>query len=287
MRLDPSARIAPDSAAATFLHRAVMLARLPRSRAGGAPARPIAAALRAAGLGRLDPADLDALARVEARRAEVPFEMLATGRQFGLGPGPSAPAAPPASAPRERSPAERLGDAWEICRWSTIPPVWGRFIFCLIRELAPTTCLELGTGLGLSGLYTGVALELNGRGHLTTLDRDDAARIAERGFAATGLEQRVSLAFGDIDELLPELGRSLAPVDFALLDAEHSGPATIRHFDLVLPYLAHGAVVLLDDITQTGEMRDAWRRIVRHPRVGFNIALRRYGALVIGGENGP
>jgi predicted O-methyltransferase YrrM len=259
-----------------------MIARIGRANAGGSRGRAVAAALRAAALGTPAGEEATALAAVERRRAEVPFEMVASGRSFGFGPAPmGAGEGGVAPAPREPDRAEQLGNAWEVCRWSTIPPLWGRFFFALVRELQPQSCVELGTGLGLSGLYEGAALRLNGSGSLTTFDREDAARIAEEGFQRAGLSDRVTLCFGDIDETLPAVGPSLAPVDFALLDAEHSGPATTRHFELLLPHLGDQAVLVFDDITQTEEMRRAWRDIVAHPRVVFNLALRRYGVVVV------
>lgn len=286
--MKPSAHLAPDSAPATTFHRAVMVARMRRAAGAGPAGEAIARALRSALSGRMPAPEGAALEAIERRRAEVPFEMAATGAEFGFGPAeaPAAGSPEPAAATGApaRTAAARLGAAWEVCRWSTIPPVWGRFLFRLVRELAPATCVELGTGLGLSGLYQGAALELNRRGHLTTFDQDDAALIAERGFERTGLTERVTLRFGDIDRTLPDAGPGLAPVDYALLDAEHSTAATVRHFELMLPYLSERAVLVFDDITQTDEMRQAWKTIISHRDVGLNLALRRYGVVVV---NGP
>lgn len=282
-----SAHLAPDSGPATALHRAVMLARVRRARAAGPRGEALAHAL----LGDLAaPPSADeaaALAAIERRRAEVPFEMSASGVEFGFGPPGDGDAATADEPAPPLDPAARLGAAWEVCRWSTIPPVWGRFLFRLVRELAPSSCVELGTGLGLSGIYQGAALMLNRHGHLTSFDQDSAARIAERGFARLELADRITLEFGDIDRTLPELGASLAPVDYALLDAEHSTAATVRHFELLLPYLSDRAVLVFDDITQTEEMRQAWKTIISHPDIGFNLALRRYGVAFVDRPAGP
>jgi predicted O-methyltransferase YrrM len=277
-----SARFAPNSGPATAFHRAVMLSRVAGARGPLPEVKAVRRALlEGARNGQGSGAERAALARVERRRAELPFEMATSGgQQFGFGPGPE-PDANALASPAANGPAATLAAAWETCRWSSIPPLWGRFLFRLVRELQPTQCLELGTGLGLSALYQGSALELNGRGGLTTVDRNDAARLAERGFAATDLASRVTLAFGDIDELMPELGPRLAPVDYALLDAEHSESATVRHFNAVLPYLSARSVLVFDDITQTDEMKRAWRTIVANPRVAFHLAARRYGVVVV------
>ena len=270
MRLN--AHFPPDSPAVTVAHRGVMAAgaaRLTRREERGA--RAVGAALLDTASGQMPPGELDWVERVERRRAEIPFEMVDAGLD---------------GAPASADDAQRLASAWETCRWTSLPPVWGRFLTRLVSELAPRTCLELGTGLGLSSLYQGAALDLRGEGELATMDAHPAARIAERGFADLGLEDRVDLEFGQIDDTLPQLMARLGPVDYAMLDADHSEEATVRHFEAVLPHLAGGAVVLLDDITQTDEMKRAWRAIAGNERVAVAAGLRRIGVVVLS-DHGP
>jgi predicted O-methyltransferase YrrM len=267
-----NAHIPPDSPAATAAHRAVMGAGAVRLRGRSEPgARALATALRDTAAGTVPAREREWIERVERRRAEIPFLMVEEGLD---GQGPDA------------SRADRLAAAWETCRWTSLPPVWGRFLTRLVCELRPRTCLEMGTGLGLSALYQGAALELNGEGELATMDFHPAARVAERGFAELGLDGRVRLEFGDIDETLGELLARRGPVEYAMLDADHSEEATVRHFEALLPHLAGGAVVLLDDIGQTDEMRRAWRAVAGNERVAAAVGLRRIGAVVLT-EHGP
>lgn len=248
-------------------HRALMAVSAKRLRGHGERGSiAVRAALEATAAGRTSPEEQRWLDRVEGRRAELPFELVAA-----IG---DEEARPPAED------AKRLGDAWEVSRWLSIPALWGRFLMMLVRELAPSSCLELGTGWGLSAAYQGAALELNGVGELVTLDGDDASRLGEQGIAALGLDHRVSLEFGPIDETLPGVLGRAAPVDYAFLDADHSEAATVRHFNAVLEGLAGEAVVVLDDITQSGEMRSAWRTIAASQRVVTALNLRRVGVVV-------
>ena len=241
---EPHAFLPPDSPAVTRASALMAAGALRLARIDEPGARAAARALRATAWGRLASDEREWIQRVESRRSEIPFAIVA--------------------ADGDRDPgsdgARRLAAAWETCRWTSIPAVWGRFLTRLVRELAPRSCLELGTGLGLSAAYQAGGLELSGAGELVSVDAHEASRIAERGIAELGLEHRVTIEFGQIDDVLADLLGRIAPIDYALLDADHSEVATVRHFDALLPELADGAVVALDDITQTDGIRAPGRR---------------------------
>jgi predicted O-methyltransferase YrrM len=264
MRLN--AHIAPDAPATSAFHRGVMAVQAARLRRRAHPLAPaIARALEDVARDRFDPEEREWLARIERRRTEIPFA-LAAGDLSDQ------------ATAEERSKA--LGNAWEVCRWVSIPPVWGRLLFRLVRELRPASLVELGTGLGLSAAYQAAAMELNGSGRIVTIDNHPAARIGDAGFARLALGERIDFRFGDIDELLPDLLEAAAPFELAFLDAEHSEAATVRHFDAVVKRIERGGVLVLDDTTQTDEMRRAWRSATGHDRTSLAVPLRRTGVVV-------
>ena len=153
----------------------------------------------------------------------------------------------------------------------------------LVRELEPETCIEMGVGFGMSGCYQAAALELNGRGRLTCLDQEESlAEIARESFAELGLAPRIDLHMGAIGQTLEPVADALAPIDYAYIDAEHTEEATVHNFEVVLPHLAPGAVVVVDDIMLEGDMQRAWARIRANDRVEFALGLRRLGVVVIG-----
>src|SRR5688572_21226429 len=121
-----------------------MAAALPRvALRSDRPSRALAAALRDSVIGRMSPDEREWLARIEARRSRLP-ELLTHARDSAGHHGTLLP------------------DTTRAVRWMSIPSVWGRFLMRLVRELAPRSCLELGTGFGLSTAYQAAALELNG-----------------------------------------------------------------------------------------------------------------------------
>ena len=242
--------------------RAVMAAALPAaSRRPGRTADAVAAALRDTALRRMPAEERAWVARIEAGRSELPTLIADAGSP-------------------ERAYAERLAEATEAARWMSLPPVWGGFLMRLVRELAPTSCLELGTGFGLSAAYQAAALELNSDGRIVTLDQDALTEIAGPRLAALGLGDRVELIGGMIEDTLATALEHAAPIDYALLDADHTEEGTLGAFDAIAPHLADEAVVVLDDINWTDGMRRAWSAIERREGVA-TVGLRRVGLAVV------
>jgi predicted O-methyltransferase YrrM len=246
-----------------------MAAALPSaSRRAGHARSVIATALRDTALGRTPPEERAWAARIEARRSELPRLIADAG------------------AP-ERDYAERLAEATEAARWMSLPPVWGRFLMRLVRELAPRSCLELGTAFGLSAAYQAAALELNGEGGIVSLDQGALTEIAGPRLRTLGLGDRVELIGGMIEHTLATALDRAAPVDFAFLDADHTEEGTLFAFDAIAPHLAAGAVVVFDDVNWTDGMRRAWSAIERRGGVA-TLGLRRVGiAVVSAGAPGP
>jgi predicted O-methyltransferase YrrM len=236
--------------------------------------RAVARALHTTALGRVPREERKWIGRIEARRRQLAADQ--TGVPPGFQPGAKGRSAAWLASIDVPVPV------WAIARLFSIPPAWGVFQLRLARELAPASCIELGTGLGLSTAYQAAALELNGRGTLATLEGAQAwAAIAEEGLSTLGLAKRGEVRLGPIDDTLPEVARQMAPIDYAFLDADHSEEATLEHLEVILPHMSPQAVVLLDDITRDEEMRRAWTTISRRDYVTTSLPLGRMGVVVI------
>jgi predicted O-methyltransferase YrrM len=173
----------------------------------------------------------------------------------------------------------------QASRWTPIPPVWGVFLMRLVRQLRPQSCLELGTGIGISAGYEAAALELNGVGRLLTLDGSaEWAAVAEEGLSSLGLG-RVEFSVGPIAGTLPDAVERSAPIDYAFVDAEHTEEATVGYFESIVPHMSPQAVMVFDDIPWSRELWRAWRRIADDERVSAAFALGRMGVAVI--SRGP
>jgi predicted O-methyltransferase YrrM len=234
--------------------------------------RAVGRALIATALDRVPPDEREWAARIESRRREL------SGRRT---------VAEPVFDPR---PPDSPGFCWPIyqpvsvdaaAQAMSLPALWCVLLMRLVRELAPRSCLELGTAFGISGAYQAAALQLNGGGRLATLEgAGEWAEIAQEGFASLELGGSVELLVGPISETFPDAARS-GPFEFAFIDAEHTREALLDYLDTMLPHLTGGAVLVFDDIWLATDMRRAWRTITRHDRVETSVGIGRVGIAVV------
>jgi predicted O-methyltransferase YrrM len=175
-------------------------------------------------------------------------------------------------------------EATAATEWMSLPPVLTRLLMRLVRERRPLACLELGTGFGISTACQAAALELNGAGRIVSLDVEGMSAIAAAWLEGVGLSHRTELVAGQIEDTLPGAVEGLSPVDFVLLDADHTEAGTFGAFETILPALAPGAVLVFDDIHWTAEMRRAWGTVRAHERVAASVSLRRLGIAILAGE---
>jgi predicted O-methyltransferase YrrM len=149
----------------------------------------------------------------------------------------------------------------EVCRTSSKPPEDARFLFDVIRERRPGTCLELGTCIGISAAYEAAALELNDYGFLYTIEGAEPLAVEARALLRRlRLEQRVDVRVGRFADVLPDLLESNV-FDYVFVDGHHDEHATIEYFELILPRTRSGATMVFDDIDWSEGMRRAWRAI--------------------------
>lgn len=162
----------------------------------------------------------------------------------------------------------------------------GRVLTTVVRLTRSKRCLELGTAYGMSALFTLEALRSGGTEfHLTTLEAGKKQFSLSSRMLKTRYGNQVSCEFGLTQEALPRIVKSLKRLDFLFHDAGHSKEDYVRDFNTVLPILAPGAVVLIDDINWSEDRScyEGWMDIVNHPRICRAIELyNSMGLLLLG-----
>jgi predicted O-methyltransferase YrrM len=161
------------------------------------------------------------------------------------------------------------------------PKFWATMLFKMIRKIKPSSCVELGSCVGISASYQASALKLNGKGKIVTLEGSaEIANIARETFATLGINN-ASVVTGPFHETLSGVFESAKPVDLFFNDGHHDHDAVMRYFKQVLPYLSDPAVIVFDDISWSPGMRKAWTEIENDEHVSASIDLNNIGIVVI------
>lgn len=162
----------------------------------------------------------------------------------------------------------------EIAANSLCSPRKGQLLCRIVNYLKLTNILELGTSFGVSTAY--LAANSKSRRCISLEGCEATAGIARRTLSELNLST-VEIITGDIDNTLPMALTKLSGIDFVYIDANHTFDATMRYFELICPELNGNAVVVLDDIYWSQEMKQAWDKIKSHPNVKSTFDLYHFG----------
>lgn len=246
-------------------------------------ARAVGAAARAALLGDLEAEGGEWAGRIEQLRAELERSG-ETVEVVDYGAG--APDADRSQREMDRGlvTSRTVG---EVCRSSSEAPLWGRFLFVLVRELRPRACLEMGTCVGVSAAYHAAALRLNGAGYLVTLEgAGSLAGIARQTLARLGLESVSEVREGRFADTLPGAIEAHRPFGLVFVDGHHDEQATLDYCAAVSPALGPDGVVVFDDIDWSPGMARAWSTLSSAPDVRLAVDMGPVGACAFGGNGG-
>lgn len=178
-----------------------------------------------------------------------------------------------AGAKTERSNRRKIS---YIARTSAKSRKWAEVLYKLAAEFAPQTIVELGTSLGISGMYLAAAIP---QGKLLTLEGcPNIAALARENFSKTGI-RNAEVITGHFDDTLPQVLARLPQVDFAYIDGNHTEAATLHYFSQFKQKAGPNTVLVLDDIHWSEGMKNAWKTIYQDPAVTVSLDLFHLGVL--------
>lgn len=143
----------------------------------------------------------------------------------------------------------------------------GQLLRLVSLMLRPLRVLEIGTFTGYSTLCLAAGLPDGGLLHTIEVD-DELGWISRKYFAKAGLSEKIVQHTGDAAAILPSLDE---PFDLVFLDAGKLN--YLEHYELVLPKMRAGGVLLADNVLWDG-------KVVRGEREATAEALRVFNAHV-------
>ncbi|MTB51865.1 O-methyltransferase [Lewinella sp. W8] len=170
-----------------------------------------------------------------------------------------------------------------LVRQNAIDASTGKLLFRLALWLRAETILELGTNVGISGLYLHAA---NTRAALHTVEgNSEIAQLAQQTFqiagAGPGLHQyRASFAEW-LEEHLPndQQAGTIESLDLLFLDGDHRYEPTLNYVKTLLPHRSADAVFVVADIHWSPGMERAWEELKGLPEVSASLDLYHLGVL--------
>jgi hypothetical protein len=165
-------------------------------------------------------------------------------------------------------------------------PSLARTCYALCRALRPAVVLETGVAYGVSSSFITKALELNGVGHLHSVDRAPVRPGVERHIGALvpeELRSRWTLHRGTSRRLLPRLLPELDGLALFIHDSQHTYRNVSWELRTVVPHLVRPACVVVDDTAANRAFEDWAER--SHPDFTAVVREEPVGVAVIGGEN--
>lgn len=150
------------------------------------------------------------------------------------------------------------------------------FLSELVKKIQPKICIELGTSLGITTSY--LAKSSEGACIYTFEGNDVLIQKATEVFSKLNCEN-VQIIHGDIDEELPGQLEQLDETDLVLIDANHTGEALLRYFNVLKVKMSSAGVVVVDDIRWSVDMYRAWKKLISDESVSVSIEFLNNGLL--------
>ena len=126
--------------------------------------------------------------------------------------------------------------------------VQGQFLSMISKIINPRRILEIGTFTGFSALCLAEGLVADGLLYTMEL-RDADADTAQAYFNRSSFGNKIKLVRGNAAELIPGINEEW---DLVFIDADKTG--YIHYYELVLPSLKKGGIILADNVLFHGEV---------------------------------
>ncbi len=131
-----------------------------------------------------------------------------------------------------------------------VGPIEGMFLKVMVRSTAARRIVEVGTFTGYSALM--MASGLPDDGELITCELSDGnADIAQKFFDKSPHGSKIKIMRGPAADSLRSLD---GPFDLAFIDANKEG--YIDYFDIILPKMRKGGLIIADNVLWSGRVLD-------------------------------
>lgn len=124
----------------------------------------------------------------------------------------------------------------------------GKLLEILSAMVQPSNVLEIGAYVGYSAICLAKGLQPNGKLHTVEVD-EELEDIILKAVGDAGLSDKIELHIGNALEILPTLNQMF---DLVFIDADKINYK--NYYDMVIPMVRQGGIVVLDNILWSGKV---------------------------------
>lgn len=147
-----------------------------------------------------------------------------------------------------------------------------RLLFRIMRYLQIDTALELGTSLGLATASLSVA---NPSAKINTVEGcPNTSEVAQKYFRDFQMNN-IQIHTKKFETYLTE--NDSENLQLVYIDGNHNKEKTLQYFRTLLKQGTNDSVFIFDDIYWSPQMTEAWKEIIKHPKVTVSIDTFYWG----------
>jgi len=150
------------------------------------------------------------------------------------------------------------------------------FCYAVTRALHPKHAVETGVCYGVTSAHILKAMEMNGEGHLDSIDVPPLGKDADKQvgrFIPEELRSRWTLHRGMSRRLLRPLLDQLGSIDLFVHDSLHTYENMRDEFAVAWPSLRRGGVLVSDDV----QGNSAFQELAARPDVAAHVVVQEQG----------
>ncbi len=144
----------------------------------------------------------------------------------------------------------------------------GRFLSMISKLVSPKNILEVGTFTGFATLCLAEGLQPDGLIH--TIDKNDEfQKLQNKYFDKSGYRNQIRQLLGDAMEIIPKME---VKFDLVFIDADKRHYP--EYFEMILPKMNNGGLILADNVLWYGKVVDAQAKDAE------TLAIKKYNEIV-------
>jgi len=159
----------------------------------------------------------------------------------------------------------------------------GELLNMLLRLINAKNMLEVGTSTGYSTIWCADAI-IENSGKIITIEKNQGKiKRAKENFQKAEVSEIIEIKEGNAIKILEELNnqeKNKSFFDMVLIDADKEN--TIEYFDLILPMISKGGIIVTDNMLYPKKYRDDMKKFSNY--IKTNPTLRTITSPIGNGE---